>query len=194
MSLSSLSKEEITEIIKGKAKLKNYKQEDDILSDIIYFHFDLKKQLLYDENYNFSIRQIEALLDAISKGKNYYDSLMSIYFARYPKVLKHDLKQKLNNYKKLSEIKPSKLALPKEFPQCYSNKNLIEAVSSIIFSLNNKRNVIIVGDDESGLTQVARWSAKCFNKMVNQETLTNVNNNIILLLCTNNIKLNELIG
>ena len=56
MSLSSLSKEEITEIIKGKAKLKNYKQEEDILSDIIYFHFDLKKQLLYDENHNFSIR------------------------------------------------------------------------------------------------------------------------------------------
>lgn len=79
MNLSSLSKEEITEIIIGKDKLKNYKQEEDILSDIIYFHFYLKKQLLYDENYNFSIRQIEALLlDAISKGKNIYDSLTSI--------------------------------------------------------------------------------------------------------------------
>ena len=30
--------------------------------------------------------------------------------------------------------------------------------------------------------------------MVNQEALTNANNNIIFLLCTNNIKLNELIG
>ena len=95
MSLSSLSKEEITEIIKGKAKLKNYNLNEDILSDIIYFHFDLKKQLLYDENHYSSIRQIEALLDAICKGKNIYDSLMSIYFARYPKVLKSDLKRKL---------------------------------------------------------------------------------------------------
>ena len=97
--LSSLSKEEITEIFKGKAKLKSYKIDEDILSDIIYFHFDLQKQLLYDENHYFSIRQIEAVLDEINQGKNIYGSLMAIYFAKYPKVLKSDCKLNLNNYK-----------------------------------------------------------------------------------------------
>ena len=88
---------------------------------------------------------------------------MTVYGARYPKKMKEKLKEKLKKYKTLKTLQPSKLTLPEEFPSCYSNNNLCEAVSSILFSLRNERNAIIVGEDESGITQVARWCAECFN-------------------------------
>ena len=82
--------------------------------------------------------------------------------------MKEQLKKKLKNYKIL-KVKPSSLNLSKEFPHCYSNNNLCETVSSILFSLTNQRNAIIIGEDESGITQVARWCAQCFNKMASNK-------------------------
>mgnify|MGYP002626490033 CR=1 FL=1 len=63
------------------------------------------------------------------------------------------------------------------FIHCYSNKNLCETVSSVLFSLTNQRNAIIVGEDESGITQVARWCAQCFNKITNEKQDTNIEPN-----------------
>ena len=66
------------------------------------------------------------------------------------------LKAKFKNYKNLAELKPSPNKIPKEFPQCFINFQLIETVKEVI-SLNNKRNVLIAGKKESGLTQLVEW-------------------------------------
>ena len=79
------------------------------------------------------------------------------------------MKEKLKNFKTLKTLLISILSLPEEFPVCYSNNNLCEAVSSILFSLRNERNAIIVGEDERGITQVAKWCAECFNNIINKE-------------------------
>ena len=70
----------------------------------------------------------------------------------------------LNKYDNLKEKNNIKINLPKEFPICFKNENLIQAVNSILFSLNNHRHIIIVGEEESGITQIARWSAEFFSK------------------------------
>ena len=120
---------------------------------------------------------------------------MTVYGARYPKKMKEKLKEKLKKYKTLKTLQPSKLTLPEEFPSCYSNNNLCEAVSSILFSLRNERNAIIVGEDESGITQVARWCAECFNKMINKnENSEKKENNNCICLCTKNLQCSDLIG
>ena len=55
------------------------------------------------------------------------------------------MKKKLKKYKTLGKLSPSPYKLPEDFPNCYKNDNLYEAVSSVLFSLTNERHVIIVG-------------------------------------------------
>ena len=111
----------------------------------------------------FTIREIEGVIRALTQKKNIYDTIMTIYGARYQKQKKNQLKEQLKKYKTLNELKSSLLSLPEEFPHCFSNDSLCETVSSVLFSLRNERHSIIVGEDESGITQVARWCADCFN-------------------------------
>ena len=92
---------------------------------------------------------------------------MNVYGSRYPKNEKEKMKLILNKYDNLKEKNNIKIDLPKEFPKCFKNDNLIQAVNSILFSLNNHRHIIIVGEEESGITQIARWSAEFFSKMKN---------------------------
>ena len=88
----------------------------------------------------------------------------------------------MSKYPNLRNLKKQKLKISENFPDCYENKNLIETSNAVLFSLKNKRNVIIVGRDESGLTTIARWCAKCFIKN------NNLNLKEILCLCTSNLQ------
>ena len=74
--------------------------------------------------------------------------------------------------------------MPKNFPKCYKNDSLIQTVNSVLLALNNKRNVIIVGDNESGLTQIAEWCSYCFNE----------NKEAFICYCTKNLEYSDLIG
>jgi midasin (ATPase involved in ribosome maturation) len=117
---------------------------------------------------------------------------LTVYGARYQKKNKNKLKEKLKNYKALRNLKPSSLELPENFPHCYSNDILCETVSSVLFSLTNQRHTIIVGENESGITQVARWCAEYFNKKMNKDK--NNDNKNYLCLCTKNLQCSDLIG
>ena len=74
--------------------------------------------------------------------------------------------------------------MPENFPECYKNDSLIQTVNSVLLALNNKRNVIIVGENESGLTQIAEWCSYCFNK----------NKEAFICYCTKNLECSDLIG
>ena len=186
----NLTKDEMIEIAKGLAKQNNYKGDENLLLDIVSFHMDWQEETnLVDEVQCFTIREIEGVIRALAQDKNAYDTIMTVYGARYQKNMKEKLKKKLKNYNTLSKLKPSPLALPKEFPNCFANNNLCDTVSSVIFSLTNKRHSIIVGEEESGITQVARWCADYFNKITNNE-----NQKSCLCLCTKNLQCSDLIG
>ncbi len=104
-------------------------------------------------------------------------------------------KEKLKNYKTLKTLLISILSLSEGFPACYSNNNLCEDVSSVLFSLRNERNAIIVGEDKRGITQVAKWCAECVNNIINKEqNLDTKQNNNYLCLCTKNLSCLDLIG
>ena len=186
----NFTKEELIDIAKGLAKQNNCKCPEDLLIDIITFHMDWQEENHLEEDVLcFTIREIEGIIRAISLKKNLYDAIMTIYGARYQKEMKDKLKAKLKWYRTLKNLAPHILSLPKEFPHCYSNNNLCETVSSVLFSLNNERHVIIVGEKESGITQVARWCAQYYNQMTN-----NMINNNYLSLCTPNLKSSDLFG
>ena len=194
INFPKFSKDELIDIARGLAKQNNYKGEEDILVDIVSFYMDWQEETnSVDDVQCFTIREIEGIIRAITQGKNIYDTIMTVYGARYQKNMKEKLKKKLNQYENLKELEPSPLKLPPDFPHCYSNDNLCETVASVLFSLTNERHTIIVGENESGITQVARWCAECFNKMMNKEKNNKKNENC-LCFCTKYLQCSDLIG
>ena len=117
----------------------------------------------------FTIREIEGVIRAMVQNKNIYDTIMTIYGTRYQKDIKNKLKKELKKNKTLKDLKPFPLYLPEEFPHCFSNNSLCETVSSVLFFLRNERHSLIIGENESGLKQIARWCAEYFNKMIYNE-------------------------
>ena len=193
INFPNFSREELIDIAKGLAKQNNYKGSENILIDIVSFHMDWQEETnLVDDVQCFTIREIEGIIRALAQDKNIYDTIMTVYGARYPKKLRDQLKQKLKKYDTLKKLNPSPLKLPEDFPHCYKNNNLCEAVSSVLFSLTNERHAILVGEDESGITQVARWCAECFNKMMYKDQV--IQNQSCLCLCTKNLQCSDLIG
>ena len=193
INFPNFTKGELIDIAKGLAKQNNYKGNEDILTDIVSFHMDWQEETnLVDDVQCFTIREIEGIIRALAQNKNIYDTIMTVYGARYQRELKEQLKKKLQKYETLKKLNPSPLKLPEDFPHCYKNDNLCEAVASVLFSLTNERHAIIVGEDESGITQVARWCAECFNKMMNKEQENK--NESCLCLCTKNLQCSDLIG
>ena len=199
INFPNFTKEELIDIAKGLAKQNDYAGDENILIDIVSFHMDWQEETnLVDDVQCFTIREIEGIIRAIAQKKNIYDTIMTVYGARYQKKMKEQLKNKLKNYKTLQKLQPSSLALPDNFPHCFSNNNLCETVSSVLFSLSNQRHAIIVGEDESGITQVARWCAQCYNRMTNddkdKDNNLNENDKNCFCLCTKNLQCSDLIG
>ena len=116
---------------------------------------------------------------------------MTVYASRYEKEKKSDVQNFMKKYPTLKKLKPKELCIPENFPECYINPILIETSNSVLFSLKNKRNVIIVGHEESGLTTVARWCAECFIKNSNNYTSKLKE---ILCFCTSNLQCSDMIG
>ena len=190
INFPNFTKDELIEMAKGLAKQNNYNGNIDMLIDIVSFHMDWQEKMnSVDDVQCFTIREIEGVIKALAENRHIYETIMTIYGARYQKKIKNKLKEELQKYYTLRNLEPSPLSLPNEFPHCFSNYNLCETVSSVLFSLRNERHSLIIGEDESGITQVARWCAECFNKMINNEIKESY-----LCLCTKNLKFFDLIG
>ena len=84
--------------------------------------------------------------------------------------------------------------LPNNFPICYENKNLTQAINSILFSLKNHRHVIIVGEEGAGITQVARWSAEIFSKIISSQEEKKKIHEPYLCICSKKLQCEDLIG
>ena len=67
---------------------------------------------------------------------------MNIIKEGYPKL-----------YKDLSTIPE----FPKDFPKCYQNYSLKKAFYFANIAKRNGRHLLIVGEEGSGITQVAKW-------------------------------------
>ena len=161
------NEDELFNIANGLAKKENINIDENILKNIIKFHIEWEKESSKDSEdiFCFTIREIETVINALKDTKNsLYSIIMNVYGARYPKNEKEKMKLILNKYENLKEKENITIDLPKDFPKCFKNNNLIQTVNSILFSLNNHRHIIIVGEEESGITQIARWSAEFFSK------------------------------
>ena len=100
-------------------------------------------------------------------------------------------KEQYSNLKS-NEIKEQNL--PDDSPICYKNVNLIQEINSILFSLQNLKHIIIVGEEGSGITQVARWSAEIFFKIQISKDKRKKIKEPYLCICSRKLQCEDLIG
>ena len=194
-------KEEMQEIALGIAKNVEYLKSDDkneknkkqLLKDIVNLHFSWAKETDSQADIQcFTIREIESVIECLSNDEDPYNVIMTIYGGRFRQDKKEKLKLKLksSDYPSLNNLRNNNETLPKDFPTCFINDSLIQTVKSVLLSLRNKRNVIIVGSDESGLTQVAEWCSQYFNKKIKSNKI----DESFVCFCTKNLECSDLIG
>ena len=188
VNCDKFTENELFEIAKGLAKKEKINVGEDILKNIIKFHIEWEKESSkdIDDIFCFTIREIETVLNALKdKNNSLYSIIMNVYGARYRNNEKEKIIKILNQeqYENLKEKEIKKQELPKNFPKCFVNDNLTHAVNSALFSLNNGRHVIFVGEEGSGITQVARWTAEFFSQK-----------NPYLCICSKKLQCEDLIG
>ena len=186
INLPEISKEEMEKIAKGIAHNSNVYHKN-LLKDIVNFHFECVKETnSLDDTQIFTIREIESVIECLSNGEDPYDSIMTIYGGRFRKEGKQKIKDILEKYNYITK-NINKDNFPENFPECFINDALIQTVKNVLLALRNERNVIIVGDDESGLTQIAEWCSQYFNAGIEKKEA-------YTCFCTKNLECSDLIG
>ena len=207
INFPKLDDKELKEIARGLAKGDDfkYKNDDKLIDDLVDFHVKWSElPEIREEVQCFTVREIEATIHALCGDDplNPFDAVMTIYGARYQKEKKSLLLNTLlefgsfKKYQKESEKnhKDFKYVFNgNEFPFCFHNKNLENALKSVFFSFRMKRHVILAGEEGCGLTQIARLIAECHNKNLYNDNNKN-NEKEFFCICTEETKCSDLIG
>ena len=151
--------EELRTIAKGIAEKNNYKK-----ADIVQKISDLHYRWVYKEKDSksspqcFTVRDINATIKAISEGQEPNDAVNCFYGSRYRgKEFEHFIQILKEDYTPLYKDLTKIPELPDDFPKCYSNYSLKKAFYLSKIAKKNGRHILIVGNEGSGLTQVAKW-------------------------------------
>ena len=101
-----------------------------------------------------------------------------------------NLKKFLKNIIVFKLLTNSKLKIPINFPKFDNNEVIINIISSILFSFENQRHVIITGKEGNGKTQLAKWISEYWNNKNNE----NEEDDIYFCVCTENLTCRDIIG
>jgi MoxR-like ATPase len=188
INFDNFQKEELYQIAKGLGE-KN-KIDPKILKDLVNFHDEWSN---LEERKNdilcFTVREIEATINAISKGENIKEAILIIYGSRYKTEEYNKLKKILSKYKYLnSDDNISKLEFNNEF--LYISPLLENVLKAVKMSFDNNRHVMIIGDEGTGKSQIAKFIAEARDKLNDK----NDDDGIYYCICTEDLKCSDLIG
>ena len=188
INFDNFQKEELYQIAKGLGE-KN-KIDPKILKDLVNFHDEWSN---LEERKNdilcFTVREIEATINAISKGENIKEAILIIYGSRYKTEEYNKLKKILSKYKYLnSDNNISKLEFNNEF--LYISPLLENVLKAVKMSFDNNRHVMIIGDEGTGKSQIAKFIAEARDKLNDK----NDDDGIYYCICTEDLKCSDLIG
>lgn len=168
----------------------NYENKE-IVQKLIEFHATLQSEFGKEK---FTYRDILYTLRALSKGENICETILTNYGARfYEEGEKRKFNEIFDKFPEFNE-KTDEDELPK-FQNCYFNDSLRSALNSLTLLLQNKQNVLIVGEKGCGKTQLALWSSEDYNKVLRKKDgLHDHEETPLLFMCTQNSKITDLIG
>ena len=192
INFDSFQKDELYQIAKGLGSKNSI--PDNILKDLVNFHDEWSN---LEERKNdilcFTIREIEATINAISHGEHIQDAILSIYGSRYKSSEYEKLKTILKKYPNLNtnNNKNSKINIQNEF--LYITPPLENLLKAVKLSFNNNRHIMIVGDEGTGKSQIAKYIAEYRDKL-NKNILDEEDDGIYYCECTEDLKCSDLIG
>ena len=187
INFESFQKDELYQIAKGLGDKNNIPKK--ILKELVDFHDEWSN---LEERKNdilcFTIREIEATINAISNGENIREAILYIYGSRYKLREYEKLKKILGKYKNLcSNIKKSELKFKNDY--LYLTPQLENVLKAVRLSFNNNRHIMIVGDEGTGKSQIAKYIAEDRDKISENNM-----DGICYCQCTEDLKCSDLIG
>ena len=167
INFDNFQKEELYEIAIGLGENIIPKIPSEILKELVDFHDEWSN---LDERKNdilcFTIREIEATINAVARGKNIKEAILSIYGSRYKSKELKKLKLILNKYPNLSkDYSDTKLLFNNDF--LYLTPPLENVLKSVKLSFENNRHIIIAGDEGTGKSQIAKYIAIEYQNKLN---------------------------
>lgn len=95
ITFPEFTEDELNRIAIGLANNFKFKGDKKILEDLVKFHKKwASSEDIKDDVQCFTVREIAASVKAFSEGTNIYDTVMTIYGARYQKSLKEKLEKR----------------------------------------------------------------------------------------------------
>lgn len=163
ITFPAFTETELQTIAEGLAQRFGYDNKE-VISELVQFHSAWSRTpAIQNDPQCFTIREIAAAVHAFSQKRNVYDTVMTIYGARYEADLKNQLTELLIKYKHLA-VRPDSTPIPHFGDYLFPNISLSSAIKSILFSLESGRHVILTGKEGCGKTQVALWISDYYNK------------------------------
>ena len=186
INFDSFQKEELYQIAKGLGDKNNIPEK--VLKELVDFHDEWSN---LEERKNdilcFTIREIEATINAIANKENIRDAILCIYGSRYKSKEYEKLKSILDKYPNLdSKKKKTELLFNNEF--LYITPQLEKVLKAVKLSFDNNRHIMIVGDEGAGKSQIAKYIAEY------RDNLNKNNDGICYCECTEDLKCSDLIG
>ena len=191
IEFAEIPKDELIEIATKLCKYYNYTNTE-LIQDLVDFHYEWSHRPdIISSSYRFTLRDISDTIKLIQQNNNPLDTINTIYASRFPietrKALFDLIESKYNHLKS----DPVEFALPKQFPPCFKNQSLLNTVKNVDIAFKGQRNVLLVGKEGSGLTQVARWIANYYLKLDSEDKSKK---HEYCLLCTPKTTISDLIG
>ena len=113
----------------------------------------------------YIVRDLNSSVKAISENIPPNDVISCFYGTRYEKEVYDKMQDILRKkYPELSQNSPIPQSLPDKFPKCFQSKSLKQAFQFAKLGINNEKHLLFVGNEEIGLTQIAKWISHYFSK------------------------------
>ena len=158
------SAEELSEIAHQMAKKQKY-DEEKIIDQISEFHNEwVKSEYSKRSPQCYTVRDLNISIKSISEGNSPKDVIGCFYGSRYDKetytLMENIIKRKYPNlYKDSNEI----MDLPFDFPKCFHSSSIKKAFQFAKMGVRNGKHFLLVGQEEIGLTQIAKWISSYFS-------------------------------
>jgi len=157
--------EELSKIAHKASKKQNY-ENGKIIDQISEFHNEwVKSEYSKKSPQCYTVRDLNISIKSIAEGKSPKDVISCFYGSRYEKDT-YEIMENILQEKYIDLYKDPKIVsdLPIDFPKCFPSNSIKQAFEFAKMGVENGKHLLLVGKEEIGLTQTAKWISSYFSK------------------------------
>lgn len=172
IEFKKFSPKELEDIALKEATKFEYLKEDEkntkkgkIITQISNFHNELVESKLSKRSPQcYTVRDLNVSIKAISENKP-PNVISCFYGGRYDKKTYNEMQKLLSE--KYEELYQDQTILPdllSDFPKCFKSNTLKKAFKFAKMGIESGKHLLFIGNEEIGLTQIAKWISYYFSK------------------------------